>query len=228
MLKGVLFDAAGVLYERPQSTGRFVADRLRERGLPAELAGQDRQRQMALRSEASRGHIGPEEYWDRVLRMHGIDDAEERGALVAAIDRHSDDVRPMPGCRATLAGLKQRGLILCIVTDTMHSLERKMQWLATAGVAPWIDFVACSTALGVQKPDPAIYLDALRQAGLVADEAAFVGHDAGELDGARAVGLTTIAVNYDPGARADYYLDSLTDLLKVPVLRGTHDQGGSE
>lgn len=228
MLKGVLFDAAGVLYQRPQSTGQFVADRMRERGLPSELTGQDRLRQKALKSEGSRGRISPEEYWDRVLQMLGLDDPGERQSLVAAIDRHSDDVRPMPGCQETLAGLKQRGLILCIVTDTMHSLERKMQWLEKAGIAPWIDFVACSTVLGVHKPDPAIYLDALRQAGLSADEAAFVGHDAEELDGARAVGLATIAVNHDPDARADYYLGSLTDLLNVPILRGTDEQGGSE
>ncbi|HSJ53153.1 MAG TPA: HAD-IA family hydrolase, partial [Anaerolineae bacterium] len=173
-------------------------------------------------------HMSPDEYWDRVLRMHGVAGAAERRTLLAAIDRHSDDVWPMPGCEQVLAGLRQRGLVLCIVTDTMHSLERKMQWLEKAGIARWIDFVACSTVVGVHKPEPAIYLDALRQAGLSAGECAFVGHDAGELDGARRVGLATVAVHHDPDARADYYIRSLPDLLEVPIFRGANDQGVSE
>jgi len=63
--------------------------------------------------------------------------------------------------------------------------------------------VACSTVLGVHKPDPAMYLDALQQARLAPSEAAFVGHLAVELEGARKAGMTTVAVNYDPDAKAD-------------------------
>lgn len=228
MVKGILFDAAGVLYHRPQPTSQFVAERLRAMGLPGELPAQDLVRQKLLKSEGSRGHISPDDYWDRVLRMHGVTSPAERRALVAAIDRHADDVHPMPGCGETLAGLKLRGLTLCIVTDTMHSLERKMDWLERAGIAPWIDFVACSTVLGVHKPEPAIYLDALRQAHLSPDDAAFVGHDAGELEGARRLGLVTVAVHYDPGATADYYATSLIDLLDMPIFRRAPELGVKE
>jgi HAD superfamily hydrolase (TIGR01509 family) len=225
MVKGILFDAAGVLYYRPQPTGEFVAGRVKAMGLPGELSGPDRARQKALKSQGSRGLLSPEAYWDQVLQMYGVQGHAERQVLVAAIDRHSDDVRPMPGCEETLAALRQRGLILGIVTDTMHSLERKMQWLARAGVAPWMDVVACSTVLGQHKPHPAIYLDALRQAALSPGEAAFVGHDAVELDGARRIGLATVAVYHDPGAVADYYAASLTDLLNVPIFRGPEERG---
>lgn len=228
MVKGILFDAAGVLYHRPQPTGQFVAERLRAMGLPGELSTQDRLRQKALKSEGSRGRLSPDDYWDQVLQMHGLSGPTERRALMAAIDRHADDVYPMPGCEETLSALRQRGLVLCIVTDTMHSFERKMEWLEKAGIARWIDFVACSTVLGVHKPEPAIYLDALRQAHLSAADAAFVGHDAVELDGARQAGLATIAVYYDPDARADYYATSLVDLLSVPILQGTKEPGVNE
>jgi HAD superfamily hydrolase (TIGR01509 family) len=228
MVKAILFDAAGVLYRRPQPTSQFLAGLLRQMGLPGELSAQDRLRQKTLKSEGSRGIISPNGYWDQVLQMHGVADRGERQALVAAIDRHADDVYPMPGCGEALAGLRQRGLILCIVTDTMHSLERKMQWLEKTGIAQWIDFVACSTVVGVHKPEPAIYQDALRQAHLSAGDAAFVGHDAVELEGARRVGLATVAVHYDPDARADYYVASLIDLLKVPIFRGPDEQGVNE
>ena len=48
-------------------------------------------------------------------------------------------------------------------------------------------------------------LDALQQAHLTPDEFAFVGHDTEELDGAHRAGMATVAVHYDPGAKADCY-----------------------
>ncbi len=228
MVRAILFDAADVLYRRPEPTRLFVAGLLRRMGLTGELSAEDRLRQKALKSEGSRGLISPDEYWDQVLQMYGVADPTERLSMVAAIDRHADDVCPVPGVWDLLAGLRQRGFVLCIVTNTMHSLERKMQWLQKVGVAPWIDFVACSTVVGAHKPEAAIYLDALRQAGLSPVEAAFVGHDAVELDGAQQVGLTTVAVHYQPGTRADYTANSLVELLNVPIFKGADEQGVKE
>jgi putative hydrolase of the HAD superfamily len=78
--------------------------------------------------------------------------------------------------------------------------------------------VACSTAVGTRKPARAIYQHALDALGLPPGDVAFVGHDARELDGARRVGLTTVAVNYDPDAQADYVLEALLDLLGLPIV----------
>jgi hypothetical protein len=39
-----------------------------------------------------------------------------------------------------------------------------------------------------------------------------------ELQGARQAGMATVAVNYDPDAQADYYCQSLLDLLNVPIF----------
>ena len=106
-------------------------------------------------------------------------------------------------CRAreTVQALKQRGFVLSIITDTIYPLARKMRWLEKIGVAEFVDHVACSTELGVHKPDPAIYLGAVRQAGLTVDESAFVGHATDELAGARRVGMKTVAVFYGADAR---------------------------
>jgi FMN phosphatase YigB (HAD superfamily) len=150
--------------------------------------------------------------------MLGVDSQVERKALVAKINVYSDQVRTIPGGREALAGLKQRGFVLGIVTDTIYPIGRKMRWLNQVGVAEFIDVVACSTVVGAQKPDPAIYRDALQQAHLRPYEAAFVGHAADELEGARSAGLATVAVLYEPDARADYYAESLLDLLNVPIF----------
>jgi HAD superfamily hydrolase (TIGR01509 family) len=221
-IRGIFFDAADVFYYRPMSTSNYARSLLKQTGYGAEPSVEDRFRQQALLSQANRGEVSPDKYWDQFLLMRGVVSLEERKILTGKINDYSDHVLPIPGGREALSGLKQRGFALGIVTDTMHPIERKMRWLEQVGVAEFIDVVACSTVLGVHKPDPAIYLNALQQAHLTLDESAFVGHDAQELDGARRAGLATVAVNYDPGAKADYYAQSLVDLLNVPIFSNPH------
>ena len=218
ILRGIFFDAADVLYRRPEPTRCYVAQLLAERGLAPELPAAERERHRALRSQAKNGLLGPEEYWDQRLQMHGVVLPEERQALAAKISRYSDQVLDIPGGREALAGLKQRGFVLGIITDSIYPIERKVGWLDEVGVAEFIDVLACSTALGTHKPEPAIYLKALNKAGLAPGESAFVGHAADELEGARRAGLATVAVYHDPGAQADYYAESLVDLLHVPIF----------
>lgn len=217
-IKGILFDAAGVFYCRPGSTREYVASLIQGLGLSMNLLPKDRLRQKTLRSQANKGQLSPDVYWDQVLQMAGLADSEKRRTLVRQINDYSDDVLPIPGGREALTGLRRRGFLLGIVTDTIYPLERKMRWLDQVGVAEFIDVVACSTVVGAHKPDPEIYLDALQQARLTPEQAAFVGHDAGELDGAHRAGMATVAVNYERGTQADYYARSLVDLLNVPIF----------
>lgn len=217
-IRGIFFDAADVFYRRPKGTEAFAAELLAAGGYATGPLDGDGASGKDLHARATRGQMSAPEYWEQYLRLRGVTSAGDLRLMVAKIIDHADNVLPIPGGSEAVAGLKRRGFTLGIVTDTIYSLERKMAWLASVGVAEHIDVVACSTSLGIQKPDPAIYLNAVHQAGLMPAEAAFVGHDARELAGARAAGLATVAVNYDAGAAADYYASSLLDLLNVPIF----------
>ena len=218
MVKGILFDAADVFYRRAKSTNQFAAELLAAEGLqPAgDQAVTDGLRD--LHRQATRGEMSAPRYWDESLRIQGVADPARRAVLVPRILEHAGRVEAIPGGREAMAGLKERGFLLGIVTDTVYALEQKMSWLARVGVAEFIDVVACSSSLGLQKPDPAIYLNAVKQAGLSPGQCAFVGHDTRELAGARAAGLTTVAVFYEPDAVADHYAPSLPALLDVPIF----------
>ena len=218
MIKGIFFDAADVFYERSESTSGLAMRLLERLGFPSQVSEQELARRKELHVQATDGRIRYDVYWDEFLRMRGVSDPAQREILGKQIAEQSNNVVAIPGGRAAMSGLKQRGFILGIVTDTIYPLEWKMNWLAAVGVAEFIDFVACSTVVGAHKPNPEIYLNALHQARLQSSEAAFVGHDAHELDGARRVGMPTVAVNYTPDAKADYYAKSLADLLNVPIF----------
>jgi len=45
-----------------------------------------------------------------------------------------------------------------------------------------------------------------------------VGHKTSELEGARALGMKTIAFNGDKDAQADFFVERFADILKVPLL----------
>jgi len=218
VIRGIFFDAHGVLYDREESTWHHASRLLTARGYTGDLAGAVRDRLIDLNNQASTGRITAETFWDEFLRAHGVADAAVRSGVMRDILAQTHRVVAVPGAASTLAALKRRGLILGIITDTIYPLGWKMQWLAGVGVAPYIDVVACSTAIGVRKPDAGIYRHALQQAGLTAAEAVFVGHESRELEGARQVGMTTVAVNDDLDARANYTVTSLAGLLTLPLF----------
>jgi FMN phosphatase YigB (HAD superfamily) len=218
MIKAIFFDAAGILYTRGGPTETFALSLLRDEGFATELSPQNLESQLALRSQANLGVISHEAYWDKFLSTRGVLDPQQRKAFAVKIVNYSNDVQPIPGVRDALVGLKQRGFLLGIITDTMYPVEWKMRRLKKAGVAEFIDVVACSTALGAHKPDQAVYIYALQQAHLTPHESAFVGHLGIELQGAHEAGMITIAINHDLDAKADYYCSSLSDLLTLPAL----------
>ena len=159
--------------------------------------------------------------------MRGVLDPDQRKEYTIRITHYSNDVQPTPGNRETLSELKQRGFILGIITDTIYPLEWKVRRLEKAGVAEFIGIIACSTDLGVHKPDPAIYSYAIKQANLKHGETAFVGHLGSELQGAQKAGMITIGMDdaeNDTRAAADYYCKSLPDLLTLPIFQKVYEE----
>jgi putative hydrolase of the HAD superfamily len=217
VIRGVFFDAGGILYDRASSSGEFLRRTLAERGHAATLSASDETRRRELHTAASLGRISVQDYWSGSLALLGVP-AAERATFIALLERFADEIVPAAGARDTLAELRRRGKRLGVVTDTTFPLARKMRWLERVGVADLLDVVSCSSDLGLKKPDPAIYRDALRRAGVAPEEAAFVGHSPGELDGARAVGMATIALHGEPGARADLSVSTLRALLDLDLL----------
>jgi putative hydrolase of the HAD superfamily len=218
MIKGIFFDAAGVLYQRARPTEDFVLNLLKNRGFSNQVHPEDLSQLAILHGQASQGLINYETFWEQFLLIHDVSEPSLRKTFIAEIIEYSNNVDPVPNAKETLQELKRRGYLLGVITDTMYPLEWKNLRLQKAGVNEFIDVIACSTVLGVHKPDPRIYSSALEQAQLSPEQSAFVGHLSIELAGARNAGMMTIAVNYDQNAIADYYCKSIIDLLEIPLL----------
>lgn len=215
MIKVIFFDAAGILYRRSMPTERYALNLLAQRGFRTEINAEQQESLRVMHAQANRGAISHESYWDQFLLFRGVEQPEQRQELYQNIVSFSNDVDPVPGAKEALQQLKKKGMVLGVITDTMYPLEWKMRRLEKAGVADLLDVMACSTDLGVRKPDPKVYQYAVHKTPYAPSQCAFVGHLGIELQGARAAGMTTIAIDQDPEATADYYC---TSLLALPAL----------
>jgi FMN phosphatase YigB (HAD superfamily) len=214
-IRALLFDAGDILYYRHHDPRKFV-EFLNEVGLVYKEFPVDKQ--TALRDKAYQGLITYDQYQKTILRFYGITRPNDIVRGKEILDEDANDVRFFDGVPETLCSLKAEGYLLGIVTDTALPVHVKLNWFERGGFGEVWDSVVSSRELGIRKPNPKIYQVALQQLGVSANQAVFVGHKGSELNGAKAVGIRTIAFNYEEGVKADVYLDHFSELLKIQQL----------
>jgi putative hydrolase of the HAD superfamily len=214
-IRALIFDAGDILYYRPERGAKFAAF-LHSLGL--ELSPNHVQQKKVIEYKAYRGEIDHDEYREAIVGLYEISDPEQVTLGKKALIDDDANVSFFEGVAETLRTLKEQGYLLAIITDTANSISAKLSWFERGGFGHVWDAIISSMDMGVRKPDPKLYLAALGQLGLTSDQAVFVGHRTSELAGARAVGMKTIAFNYDKDADADFYIENFADLLKVPVV----------
>ena len=114
--------------------------------------------------------------WYRANRFHGL-------------QLFPDAVATLEAVRAALPSAR-----IGVITNGPAEVQRaKLELLE---IVPLLDFVLISGEFGVEKPDPAIFQEALRRGNAAPHEAVFIGdspdHD---IAGARAAGIRAVWIN---------------------------------
>jgi HAD superfamily hydrolase (TIGR01509 family) len=101
--------------------------------------------------------------------------------------------RADPEALSALRSVRSAGLVAGVISNSNGSVRSILE---VTGLATHLDFIIDSSVVGVEKPDPRIFHLGLRQAGVTATEAVYVG-DLYSVDvlGARAVGLEGILLD---------------------------------
>lgn len=224
----VLIDAGGVLVEPNWDT---VASVLSRHGVdvdPADLAAANpmlmRELDDAELIKASTDVTRRERWIARLLRHAGTAADIDAGAIDAAADEieaiHLERgiwESVLDGAPAALDALRAAGLRLSLVSNADPGLR---QVLARIGLARRLDHLSISGEIGVEKPDPRIFHDALEALGTRPERAVHVG-DLYEVDivGARGVGLAAVLVDV-AGLSADRDVTRIRSLGELPALLG--------
>ena len=129
---------------------------------------------------------------DDYFRGLGLDD----GAVDTCIRLRSDFTRaalvPREGAVETLDELGRRGFKRGLISVCSSDVEEAWDGLE---LARHLDEVVLSCAVGLRKPDPAIYLLTCERLGVAPVECLFVGDGANdELAGAKRVGMRAVCV----------------------------------
>ena len=132
----------------------------------------------------------------------------------AARDRtcNMDNYRLYPGVKHVLETLS-RTHRLGVISDTWPSIENQLR---TLGVRQYFSFATYSFALGVFKPDPRMFLDALQKADCAGKDAVFIDDSPRNLAGAAELGITPILIAANPASDVETpfaKIHSLSELL---------------
>jgi HAD superfamily hydrolase (TIGR01662 family) len=114
-------------------------------------------------------------------------------AALAVYYAHSESLwQPVPGLHATLQRLGQAGLRLGLISNAADegNVQRLIDW---AGLRRYFDPIIVSAAVGLRKPNPAIFALALNAWKLPAGECVMVGDTLGaDILGAQLAGLHSV------------------------------------
>ena len=101
---------------------------------------------------------------------------------------------PFPGCLALLQRLKAEGFRLGICTNKLEALSVKL--IKTLGLGAYFDAIVGPDTIGIAKPDPAPYREALRRMGAEKARSVLVGDSETDVLTARAAGVPVIGVTF--------------------------------
>ena len=123
--------------------------------------------------------------------------------------RNMENYVPYPGIREVLETLSKTHR-LGIISDTWPSIEQQLEHI---GIAQYFSYTTFSCFLGVFKPDPRMFEDALAKAGVPGKDAVFIDDSVRNLEGAAALGILPILIAANPAS------DVETSFLKIHDLR---------
>ena len=218
-IKACVFDAYGTLFDVHSAVGKHAA-RLKEAPMVSMLWRTKQLEYTWLRSLMGR-YV---DFWqvtgdalDFALESHAVDDAALREDLMQAYLNLSC----YPEVPQVLADLTSRGVRCAILSNgSPKMLEAGVK---NADLERFFDAVISVDTIGVYKPDPRVYQQAVDALGVEASQIAFQSSNAWDAAGANAFGFKVVWVNRfgQTVERLGTAVDAeLPDLSHLPAMVG--------
>lgn len=178
-IHAVLFDLDGTLHDRAATLRAWLAEHTRQFDLPDTYAP----RFLELEDH---GYRPKAQVIPQLVQELGL--PHDPQTLLDTYAHHVRHAVPMPHAHTVLRELRARGVRTGIVTNGWEDLQRTCA--DRCGLTDLTDDLVISRAVGLSKPDPAIYQLALNRLGVSAQHTWFVGDSPrNDIAGPQAVGL---------------------------------------
>ncbi len=141
------------------------------------------------------------ELWTRWLAPEFSHDCLQKNAIELTYQyRQSMGLRVVvDNGKEVVYELHKRGYTLGLISNVITSQEIP-DWLEADGLSKYFSSVVLSSVIGIRKPDPEIYLEAARRAGVDPENCVYVGDNLKrDITGTRAAGFGMVIIMLDPG-----------------------------
>jgi putative hydrolase of the HAD superfamily len=170
-------------------------------------------------AQRSRDEVGI--FWSRyeqlLLSGAGVEvDLETAGKIFAAVREVGEGFVLFADADPTLRALREMGYRVGLISnmnDDLWALSKNL------GIAEHLQCAVTSGDVGAAKPNPPIFLEALKLTGTAADETVHIGDQyLGDIAGARGVGIQPILIDRDGSQAKDVDCPVIQTLEEVPDL----------
>ncbi|HEY8362559.1 MAG TPA: HAD family hydrolase [Tissierellaceae bacterium] len=159
-----------------------------------------------------------ERYYRELLKAEGINDGiEEKVELLFSELWCNNDKKLYDDVIETMEYFKSKGFKIGVISDTSPSLQLSLENL---GLGKYIDSYTCSDLVGVMKPNPLIYITALKSLNVTAEESIYVDDYDIEADGARNLGFTSFHLDRNSKKKGIWVIKSLKEIIDYVEKQG--------
>jgi putative hydrolase of the HAD superfamily len=220
VIKAILFDLDETLILRSGAIRAFIKDQYHR--FAHELGGiEEAQYTSRFLDMEKNGVIGKDVVYPAFVKELGLTGVSSDALLEDYRARYADFASPSPGAVETVRALHETGVKTGVLTNGNTRVQNAK--IDSIGMRGFLDVVVISEAVGLKKPDPAIFALAVSDLGVDARSTLFVG-DNPEVDivGAAAAGLQTAwfrnSATWPDGLlpRADVDIDRVDEVLHYP------------
>ena len=218
MIKAIIFDADGPLYQRTSDNTDANISLLHDFGFDGDYSTFAEAYNSEIHQVYDRSESVDALFHNLFSKLDvDIDDAKMKNFIERfyTIRAH---ISPSPHAVETLKWANENGYKTCVLTDHYLPSEGLRAWFEKLGMSQNLDAVVSSFDTRHLKDSPEAYEACLSKLGVTAQEAVFVGHQQYEMDGAKKAGVMSIclrSIAIPEETKGDHTIDNLGDLQNL-------------
>ncbi|MCF6136745.1 HAD family hydrolase [Pseudalkalibacillus berkeleyi] len=216
MIKAVLFDLDGTLFNRTESLRHFIKEQYRRWDHQITNVNMDQYMSDFLKFDEN-GYVHKESVYLQLIQKYNLTDELKLTLYNDYQEKFHDHCVAMDGMDEMFAYLKNKDIQLGIITNGETVFQTKT--IQALSLEDHFQTILISENEGIRKPSEAIFTKCLHQLKVSPKEAIYVGdHPENDIQAAARIGFTTIWIEngcYDEPSIADF---KVKDLSHVPMI----------